>query len=113
MTGNVMTWEEAIRKGYEPKLYLFSSKDVPLGTFEAILDYKIWAKKIMAICCYFTEKNTAKKFQLTVYCDRNQFAYKIGSCETDFVCCPVGQTYEICLSADEKKKILFKSARQL
>lgn len=113
MGSNVMTWDEAIKKGYEPKLYPFSFEDVPLGTYEAMLDFKIWAKKIMAIGCYFTQNGTGQKFQVTVYCIRNAGVYKIENCETDFVQCSVEKMYEVCVCAGEKKKILFKRARLL
>jgi hypothetical protein len=111
MAGNVLSWNAAIKKGYEPRLYPFSSDQIPLGEYDAILDFKIWAKKIMGINCYFTQTNTGKKFQLTVYCTRKTSVYKINSYEIDFVQCPIEQVYEISVCANEKKKVLFKKAK--
>jgi hypothetical protein len=113
MAGNVLSWSAAIKKGYEPKLYPFSFEEIPLGEYYARLDFKIWAKKIMAICCYFSHEKTDQKFQLTVYCTQRTGVYKIDNCEIDFVQCPLNQVYEISVSADEKKKVIFKEARLL
>jgi hypothetical protein len=111
MAGNVMSWDAAIKRGYEPRLYPFSSDQIPSGDYDAVLDFKIWAKKIMGISCYFTQTKTGEKFQLTVYCTRKKGVYKIDDCEIDFVQCPIEQVYEISVCANEKKKVLFKKAR--
>ncbi|HMH32128.1 MAG TPA: hypothetical protein VK543_03810 [Puia sp.] len=49
----------AISKGHEPRLYTYDDALVPLGEFEAILDFKAWSKRIIAINCYFTQISTA------------------------------------------------------
>lgn len=50
MECNVLSWNVALEKGYEPRLYPYATEYVPLGEYEAVLDFKIWAKKAMAIC---------------------------------------------------------------
>ena len=109
MAANVLSWSVAIDKGFKSGLYPYD--DVPLGEFEAILDCKIWAKKIMGICCYFTHAATLKKFQLTVYCKHDSGAYKIEGCDLDFTQCPTGRVYMIFVIANERKKIVFVHAR--
>jgi hypothetical protein len=106
MPVNVLSWSAAIKKGCEPTLYSFYFEKVPFGEYDAMLDFKIWAKKIMAINCYFTQVGTAKKFQLTVSCWYGR--YKLPGCATDFAQCPVNSFYKVMVIADErKKKILF------
>ncbi len=67
MESSVLSWNVALEKGYEQRLNPYATDHVPLGEYEAILDFKIWAKKVIAICCYFTQKVTGIRFQLTVY----------------------------------------------
>ncbi len=63
MENNVLSWNIALEKGLEPRLYPYTAEHVPVGKYEAVLDFKIWAKKAMGICCYFTQRNTGIKFQ--------------------------------------------------
>lgn len=58
---NVYSWFQAINDGYNPNEY--SHVGVPVGTYRATLDFKIWAKKVSAITCYFTIKENEKKFK--------------------------------------------------
>jgi hypothetical protein len=111
MAGNVLSWSAAIKKGYEPRLYPFSFEEIPLGEYPARLDFKIWAKKVMGICCYFTQEKTGKKFQLTVYCTQATGVYKIGNSKIDFAQCPVEKNYEISVIATEKKKAILKNVK--
>ena len=90
---NVRSWNEALDHGCEPRQYPYSGGEVPLGTIEAVLDFKIWARKTMGISCYFTAQNSGQKFLLTVYRDRKDQRYRIKDCPIDFVCCPVGPGY--------------------
>jgi hypothetical protein len=110
MAGNVMSWKEALKKGYEPRLYPFSFGQVPIGEYNAVLDFKIWAKKIMGINCYFTQADTGIKFQLTVYCGGIGI-YRIGN--VNFANCLTGCSYKIHVLANEKKRMLFQSAIKL
>jgi len=111
MATNVLSWGVALDKGFEPSEYPYTIDKVPLGEYEAILDFKIWAKKVMGICCYFTQVVSGKKFQLTVYCKGRTGAYKIiEGCGIDFTSCPIGTAYKIKVGANEKKKIVFEKA---
>ena len=69
MTGRVLSWHTAVASGHEPRLYTYIASEVPLGEYEAILDFRIWVKKTIEISCYFAQVQTNKKFQLTVYCN--------------------------------------------
>ena|SRR5579885_744459 len=110
MERSVMSWNVAINKGFEPRLYPYTFEDVPLGEYDAVLDAKIWAKKVMGINCYFTQTNTGRKFQLTVYCKHNSGIYKLEGSSIDFAHCPIGKNYRIKVFADQKKKIIFAGA---
>jgi hypothetical protein len=94
------------------RFYPYAFGEVPLGEYEAVLDFKVWAKKIMAIGCYFTQAITDKKFQLTVYCSGTGI-YRIKDCPIDFTECPIGRLYRITVDADQKKKIRFVNAALL
>lgn len=52
MESNVLSWNVALDKGYEPQLYPYTANHIPVGEYTARLDFKIWAKKAMAVCCY-------------------------------------------------------------
>jgi hypothetical protein len=43
---------------------------IPLGVFDAKLDFKIWSKRIIAINCYFIRIDTEERFVVTVYCNQ-------------------------------------------
>jgi hypothetical protein len=105
--GNVLSWRQALDQGFNPGIYSYS--DVPLGEYSAILDFKIWAKKVMAINCYFTQIDTEKKIQLTVYCNEAGI-YKPGSSDVNFATCPINRMYRINVITNQKKKIVFTHA---
>jgi hypothetical protein len=106
MASNVLAWKDALAKGLNPGLYAY--QDVPLGEYDAILDFKIWAKKVMAISCYFTQADTGKKIQLTVYCSEAGI-YKPGG-DVNFATCDIGKAYRIHVAANQKKKIVLLHA---
>lgn len=110
MERNVISWNAALNNGFEPGLYPYSFSEVPLGEYDAVLDAKIWAKKVMGINCYFTQADTGKRFQLTVYCKHNSGIYKLEGCSINFANCPTGKKYRINVIADQKKKIIFANA---
>jgi hypothetical protein len=68
MEGNVMSFQVAINKRFEPNLYTYDSDKIPLGAYDAVLDSKIWSNRILAINCYFTKMQTGENFVVTVYC---------------------------------------------
>lgn len=111
MTGNVLSWGVALAKGFQPGQYSYT--EVPLGEYEATLDFKIWAKKIMGINCYFTKAVTGQNFQLTVYCKHRTGIYKIEGCSIDFTQCHTAKTYQVTVFKNEKGKIVFASAKVL
>lgn len=106
---NVLSWGKAIAAGWQPGHYHYAAESVPVGTYEAILDFKIWAKKVMAINCYFTVKRTGQKIQLTVYCQQTG-RYMLPGGAIDFTTCPIQTFYLIEVRADQKKKIRFIQA---
>ena len=107
---NVLTWNIAIEKGFEPKLYPYTAEHIPVGEFEAILDYKIWARKVMAICCYFTQTETGKKFQLTVYRQPASKTYTLNDGAINFAESPIGCHYNISVFINDKGRIVFEKA---
>lgn len=110
MESNVLSWGQALEKGYEPKLYPYQLEQIPLNEYEAKLDFKIWAKKIAGICCYFTQHGTGIKFQLTVYRRRLDELYQLEGCDIDFKICPISILYYIKVGLNSKGNITFKDA---
>lgn len=110
MESNVLSWGQALEKGYEPRLYPYQAEQIPLGEYEAKLDFKIWAKKIAGICCYFTQQNTGIKFQLTVYRRRSDELYQLEGGDVDFKICPISSFYHIRVGLNSKGNITFKDA---
>lgn len=104
MASNVLSWGAAISRGYEPKLYPYHGNAVPIGEVEATLDFKIWAKKVMAINCYFTVIGDVKKFQLTIYCSRPAGHYKIKGSDLNFANCATGTAYKLFMALNEGGK---------
>ena len=66
MENNVLSGNVALEKGHEPRLYPYTAEHVPVGSYQAVLDFKIWAKKAMGICCYFTQRNTGIKLLMGI-----------------------------------------------
>ncbi len=107
---NVVSWAGALRNDFSPGMYTISSNEIPLGKTTAILDCKIWAKKIMAINCYFTTVCHDKKFQLTVYCNLINGTYKIPGSAINFATCPIKHEYHINIKWDVNRRVMLASA---
>lgn len=107
---NVLSWNEALGQGLEPRLYPYSADKVPLGTIHARLDFKIWAKWAIGISCYFTDHSTGMKFQLTVFRNEPTKSYFLKGGDVDFSSCPVDCDYIIEVSVNAKDRAIFMSA---
>ena len=112
---NVLTWHQALDKGFNPPDYPFQTAWVPLGEFTATLDFKIWAKKTMGISCFFTRQEDQTKFQLTVYRRRSdrQYMLESGDCNIDFSTCPASHSYFVEVAVNGKGNFSFKNAALL
>jgi len=93
MPNNVLSFGMAIAQGFEPKQYPYQVSEVPIGHVEAILDFKVWAKKLMGISCFFTEARTGRHFLLTVYCTTR--GYRVTNSQVDFSSCPIQASYSL------------------
>jgi len=105
-----MSWNQGLRAGHNPSEYPFIATLVPTGQFEARLDFKIWAKKIMGICCYFTDQRSGRKFQLTVYRRKEDERYMLDGCEIDFATCEIDTCYNISVAINLKGRPAFVNA---
>ncbi len=105
MESNVLSWNQALEKGYEPKLYPYQTDQIPLGKYYTKLDFKIWARKIAGICCYFTQQDTGIKFQLTVCRRKSDELYQLEGCDIDFKVYPTSAFYEIKVGLNNKRNI--------
>jgi hypothetical protein len=103
MPGNVLTWDQAVRQGYGMSHFSYQPADVPLGTVEAELCFKIWAQKIMGINCYFLERESQKRFVLTVYCTHR--GYCLTGSDIDFSRSPTGVSYQLKIAMGSTGKI--------
>jgi hypothetical protein len=101
--------ECCVGKGCEPRLYPYATEDVPFGCYQAVLDFKIWAKKATAIGCYFTQKDTGKLFQLTVYRCQTDKLYRLDEEDIDFKVCVVNAIYVITVVLNGKQNAALES----
>jgi hypothetical protein len=62
MENNVLSWNVALEKGYEPHLFPYTAEEIPLGQYDTFLEFKIWSKKAMGMSCYFKKKIPAQSF---------------------------------------------------
>ncbi len=110
MESNVLSWNTALERGYEPKLYPYTVDHIPIGEYMATLDFKIWAKKAMAVCCYFTQADSGRKFQLTVFRRQKDKLYALNESNLDFKFCNSNCLYNVSVSLKENGKVVFKNA---
>ncbi len=106
MQRNVTTFGIAIRNGNQPALYTYDVAKIPLGEFEAVLDFKTWSKRIIAINCYFTKVNTLEKFVVTVYHNDRAGNYSVQGCAVDMSECSTAASYCIAIAKNNKGKII-------
>lgn len=110
MEHNVWSFKTAIRNGSSARLYSYDPKQIPLGEFEAVLDFKTWSRKIIAINCYFTKRDTGERFVVTVYCHYQTGKYVVPGSTVDFSGCATNAVYRISLCKNEKGKIVLSKA---
>lgn len=113
MERNVYSFRIAIAKGFEPRLYTYDSDKMPLGLFNARLDFKTWSKRIIAINCYFTKIKTGEKFIVTVYCNHQTAKFKLPDSVVDFSCCPTNEVYLVSVLKNERGKIYLNDAKSV
>lgn len=104
---NILSWTQAITKGFEPRNYSYKKEDIPIGTYNANLDFMIWAKAASGVTCYFTITDTNQKVILTVYRDRATKEYVLGN--VDFRTVEHNQEYLISIGLNSKNNIKFLS----
>jgi|SaaInl5LU_22_DNA_1037371.scaffolds.fasta_scaffold97937_1 hypothetical protein len=102
----ILSWNQAIEKGFEPRDYSYKKEDIPIGTHKATLDFKIWAKGTAGISCYFTISETNQKIILTVYRDRTTKEYTIK--DVDFRDVNSNQQHTITVKLNSKGNIKFE-----
>ena len=115
MQNSVLSFRVAISKGYEPRIYTYDPVKIPIGEMDAVLDFKTWSKRIIAINCYFTKTGTGDKFVVTVYCHNKTGRYTLPGSTVDFGQCPVNWIYKIDVATIERKRktsILLVKAEQ-
>lgn len=103
---NPLSYNPAVQSGLEPQDY--SYRDIPVGTYKAILDFKIWSNKVSGVDCFFTTEDSGEKILLTVYRDRTTREYTLK--DLDFRECPVKTTYEIEVKLNSKGNPKFVKA---
>jgi len=110
MERNVYSFKVAIAKGYEPRLYTYDADKIPVGTFDAILDFKAWSKRIIAINCFFTKIDTEEKFIVTVYCNNQTARFQLSGSSIDFSSCLVGVVYHVSVTKNDRGKVILENA---
>jgi hypothetical protein len=104
--GNVLSWEEGLKNGFEPREYPY--KDAIIGEINVRLDFKIWAKERVAVVCYFTDIESGKKFQLSVFRLKDG-DYKLKGCDIDFTTCPTEEEYQLTIEKNTKENPFLKN----
>ena len=107
MERNVYSFRVSIKKGNSPNLYTYQPNQIPLGEFDAMLDFKTWSKRIIAINCYFTKINTGNKFVVTVYCKYETGKYTVPNSVIDFSNCTTNETYRVAIEKNHKGNIFY------
>lgn len=110
MERNVMSWGVAIAKGHEARLYTYDSMQIPIGEFAAVLDFKIWSKRIIAINCYFTKTDSDERFVVTVNCNNQSGRFQLPGCDVNFADCAAGIHYRIEIAGNNKEGIVLLKA---
>ncbi|MBE9599931.1 hypothetical protein [Pedobacter sp. MC2016-24] len=64
---NVLQFNAALDAGLEPRNYTYKKEEVPLGNYDARLDFMIWSKNGNAINCFFTVFPSGQLISLSVY----------------------------------------------
>ena len=113
MQRNVHSFRVIIKKGYSPCLYSYDEAKIPVGLFEATLDFKTWSKRIIAINCYFTKTDTGEKFVVTVYCNYTTGKYMLANSVVDFSTCDLNSNYNVEVVRNSKGKIILISAEAI
>jgi hypothetical protein len=110
MKCNVSSFKVANAKGHAPGLYAYDPEKIPLGEFDAVLDFKTWSKRIVAVNCYFTKVDIPSRFVATVYCNYQTGTYKVGGSSVDFSTCPIGAVYHLIIGRNNKGKVILLKA---
>jgi hypothetical protein len=110
MNSNVMTWKSAVESGLEPRDYPFAAAEIPMGVFEAKLEFKIWAKLENTVSCFFTEVATGRKFQLSVFRRKTDEVYAVAEGDVDFHTCPADTVYLITVRTNDRDKAVLQRA---
>ena len=63
----VLQFNAALDAGFEPRNYTYKKDEVPLGNYDARLDFMIWSKNGNAINCFFTVFPSGQMISLSVY----------------------------------------------
>ncbi|WP_276484775.1 hypothetical protein [Paraflavitalea pollutisoli] len=112
MTPSVLTWKQAKEKGYLPRQYDYLPGQLPGGWLVAVLDFKMWADKVLAINGYFTLTVTGKQIQLSVYLSATG-SYRVGRGTVDFFRCPVGCSYRLLTGLTARGKLALKDITEI
>jgi hypothetical protein len=117
MERNVLSFRAALEKGYDIRLYSYDSARIPLGEMEVVLDFKTWSKRIIAINCYFTKKDTGEKFVVTVYGHPKTGRYILPGSALDFGQCATQCSYDVMVgrkgNGEKNKVVLVKAERKI
>lgn len=101
---NIYSFKGAIEAGLNPKEYKYGKDVVPIGTFEAVLDFKIWAYGDMpAVTCYFTMAG-GEKVRVNVFRNKEE-EYIPGQGSVNLRYCPIETKYKVSVELTSRKSI--------
>lgn len=112
MKNNVLSWRQAFDEGLNPSIYPYKSDQVPIGEITVVLDFKIWAKKVIGIDCYFSVPEGTNRFRITIFYSSSN-GYRTDKEGVDFSCCETGKLYRINTAVRKTGNVFIKSASEL
>lgn len=112
MKNKVLSWRQALDKGLNPSAYPYKSDQVPIGEITVKLDFKIWAKKVMGIDCYFSAAEGTNCFRITIFYSSSN-GYRTDKDGVDFSCCETGKLYRIITAVRKTGNVFIKSVIEL
>jgi len=108
MENNVLSWGHILSTKTDLTIYAWQNEEIPVGKFSAVLDFKVWSKKVTGINCYFRIVDSGKLIRLTLFRMKDR-SYRLDETGIDFLYCPAGDIYTIETTLNGKGNISFKN----
>jgi len=112
MESNVIGWKQIISSDVDLWGYVWQTENIPVGEYEAVMDFKVWAKNVTGIHCYFRIVESDKLIKLTLFRLKDS-SYRLDNGKVDFRNCPIGAIYWIKTALNGKGNICLQECSLL